>query len=339
MEIVIDVRLLDILACPRCGGALEQAPDETIEALDAEGSLRCVECGSVYPVRSGIPRFSQEKYAGSFGFQWNVFRREQIDSLNGTDLSERRFFTETNWSPSALRGRLVLDAGCGAGRFLDVASKIGAEVVGVDLTQAVDAAAANMAGRDNVHIVQADLYHLPFKPEVFDGCYCIGVLQHTPNAEQAALSMIQCLKRGGELAVTAYERKPWTPFSGKYLLRPATKRLSKPRLLAIVKLAMPVAFAATEILFRIPLLKRLFRFLLPIANYTEERRLNWRQRYRWAILDTFDALSPAYDQPLRQADLEQWLRDAGMVDVRRLANPGLNLVGRRNAGTRLPSDS
>jgi len=288
-------------------------------------------------VRSGIPRFTQEKYAASFGFQWNLFRREQIDSVNGTHLSERRFLTETGWSPSALRDKLVLDAGCGAGRFLDVASRIGAEVVGVDLTEAVDAAAANMAGRDKVHIVQADLYRLPFKPEVFDNCYCIGVLQHTPNPGRATDSLVPCLKPGGELAITAYERKPWTPLNGKYVLRPATTRLSKPRLLAIVKIAMPFAFAATEILFRIPLLKRVCRFLLPISNYTEERRLTWRQRYRWAILDTFDALSPAYDQPVRQVDLEYWLHDAGIVGVRRLPNPGLNLVGQRNAASTPPS--
>jgi predicted rRNA methylase YqxC with S4 and FtsJ domains len=61
-----------------------------------------------------------------------------------------------------LDGKVVLDAGSGAGRFLDVASGSKADVVGVDLTEAVDAARESLRGRDNVHLVQASLYERRF---------------------------------------------------------------------------------------------------------------------------------------------------------------------------------
>ena len=55
-----------------------------------------------------------------------------------------------------MQGTWILDAGSG-GRFLDVASKIGCNVVGVDLSNAVDAARQTLAGRKNVHLVQASI--------------------------------------------------------------------------------------------------------------------------------------------------------------------------------------
>lgn len=43
----IDPRLLEILICPACHGAVRET--------EAERGLACLECGRVYPVRDGIP--------------------------------------------------------------------------------------------------------------------------------------------------------------------------------------------------------------------------------------------------------------------------------------------
>jgi hypothetical protein len=99
----------------------------------------------------------------------------------------------------------------------------------------------------------------------------------------------------------------------------------KARLLVVMM--MPIVFPLTEVLFRIPLLGRLFRFAIPVANYVDAP-LSLRQRYRWALLDTYDMLAPRYDQPQREAEVRRWLSDAGISTERR-AHPGLNLVGIR----------
>lgn len=294
-------------------------------------ALRCGLCGAAYPVVGGVPRFVTD-HAGSaaFGYQWNAFRREQLDRFNSTALSHDRFFAETGWSPEWLADATVLDVGCGAGRFADVASRYARHVVAVDASDAVDAARANLSDRPNVSFVQADVYRLPFRAGAFDACYCIGVVQHTPDPLGAVRALPRPLREGGRLALTIYERRPWTRLYGKYLLRPITRRLPSAALLRALKLAMPIAFACTEVLFRIPMLRRLLRFAIPVANYVDEPRLSLRQRYRWALLDTLDMLAPAHDHPQREAEVGHVL-DEESVRWRRLANPGLNLVGVKTA--------
>lgn len=322
-------KLLNLIVCPSCKGdlachATENSPNGAVWA----GTLHCEECARDYPIVAGIPRFVPESsYASSFGFQWNQFRQEQLDSASGITQSANRLLSETGWDREWLAGKWILDVGCGAGRFLDAISGTGCEVVGVDLTNAVDAARENLSDRPNVHLVQASIYELPFRDGVFDGCYCIGVIQHTPDPDRSVRALPRVLKVNGRIAVTIYERKWYTMANAKYLVRPVTKRLSSRALLRALKLIMPVVFPITEVLFRLPLVGRGFRFLIPVADYAGDPELTLRQRYQWAILDTFDMLSPRYDQPQRDQETRRALSEAGISDIKRLPNAGLNLVG------------
>jgi SAM-dependent methyltransferase len=193
----------------------------------------------------------------------------------------------------------------------------------------VDAAQETLAGRDNVHLVQASIFELPFRPGSFDGVYCIGVIQHTPDPARAVQNVAEMVRSGGRVAVTIYERRPLTKLYSKYWLRPLTRRMRPEGLLRLIRAAMPPAFLLTEVLFRVPVLKRAFRFMIPVANYVDATDLSMKQRYRWAILDTFDMLAPAYDLPQRERDVVDVLTAAGIREIRRLPNAGLNLVGQK----------
>src|ERR1051326_334231 len=327
----MQTKLLEILACPECQGELRCTTSEVHSDGDIEGgSLQCQACRRTFPIQRGIPRFVKtDNYASSFGYQWNYFRSQQIDSVNGTELSRKRFYSETNWTPEWMESKLILDAGCGAGRFLDIASGNDCQVVGVDISNATDAARSTVGGRRNVHLVQASIYQLPFRPAVFDGCYSIGVIQHTPDPEKAVRSLPRILKPDGRIALTIYERRRWTMWHSKYLIRPLTKRMNKAVLLFSIKCLMPFVFPLTEVAFRLPGLGKLFSFAIPVANYVDERELSLGQRYDWALLDTFDMLSPEYDQPQTEEVVTRILRDQRVVDIQRLPTGGLNLIGRR----------
>jgi hypothetical protein len=139
------------------------------------------------------------------------------------------------------------------------------------------------------------------------------------------------VKPGGKLALTIYEKRRFTRLNGKYLVRPVTRRLPPRLLLSLLKLSLPLLFPLTEVLFRIPLLGRVFRFVIPIANYVDLRALTVQQRYRWALMDTFDMLAPKYDSPQTEADVNDRLSRSGFVDIERGQGAGLNLIARRAA--------
>lgn len=319
--------LLDILACPKCKAHLISSLPSS-EIID--DVLTCISCRAEYPVTNGIPRFVQaDNYAASFGYQWNIFRKEQLDSYNGTTLSADRLWSETEWTKDELKDKWILDAGCGAGRFLDPASQSEGQIVGIDISSAIDAAKSNLHGRENVHFVQASIYELPFREGTFDFVYCIGVIQHTPDPSASLKAVANMVKPNGEMAVTIYPRKKWTKLFSKYWLRPVTKRMRKETLLNLVQRLMPFLFPVTDVLFRIPVLGKIFMFTIPVANYVNERQLSRKQRFAWAVLDTFDMLSPFFDQPQTESEATSALSDSRIVEIRRLTNAGLNLKGKK----------
>src|SRR5262245_45228745 len=146
---------LDAIVCPTCKNDLWLEIRSRAGAEITEGTLTCVQCAHTYPIRGGIPRFVPHgTYARSFGQQWKWFRTVQLDSLNGSDRSERMLRGTTGWHDDDYRGRRLLDAGVGAGRFAERAAAKGAQVFGVDLTAAVDAAYRNIGELENVHLIQ-----------------------------------------------------------------------------------------------------------------------------------------------------------------------------------------
>jgi len=105
--------------------------------------------------------------------------------------------------PSFFKDKLVLDAGCGMGRHAYYSTKFGAETVGIDVSRAVDTAYFNTKGLEQIHIVQADIYHLPFK-NIFDFIYCIGVLHHLPNPKFGFNKLIEVLNPNGSIFAWVY---------------------------------------------------------------------------------------------------------------------------------------
>jgi 2-polyprenyl-3-methyl-5-hydroxy-6-metoxy-1,4-benzoquinol methylase len=230
----VKLSLLDWLVCPRDAGRLDLANHNKKQAETETGVLRCARCSTHYPVVRGVPRFVEsDDYASTFGLQWNRHAEVQLDSKNGTQFSRDRFHTITEWLPPTLNDRLVLDVGCGAGRFAEIALGQGAEVVGVDLSSAADAAYRNLAKHPRFHCAQASIFDLPFADATFDYAYCIGVIQHTPDPRRAVESILPKIKLGGKVAFWIYELD-WKAFVGtvgfKYVLRPITRRLSAERL-------------------------------------------------------------------------------------------------------------
>ncbi len=307
---------LDILCCPDCGGTLDLRDAGATGREVERGELVCTACGRRYPIVNGVPRFvPAENYAGSFGLQWNRFRETQLDSHTGQPISRERFFRQTGWAPEDLAGRAALDVGCGAGRFAEVVLACGATVVGVDYSAAVDACWRNLGPHERLHVVQADIYRLPFKPGRFDLVYCFGVLQHTPDVGRAFAALPVQVRANGRLAVDTYPKQARNVLWPKYWLRALTRRMPARQVLALVQRLVDVLWPVSLALGRMPYVGRKLRYLIPIANYEGIYPLSPAQLREWAVLDTFDMLSPAHDHPQSPATLREWFDSAGLRDI------------------------
>jgi SAM-dependent methyltransferase len=308
--------LVSCLRCVSCRGELWLS-DPTMKGSEIEGGfLDCASCHKRFPILDGIPRFVPlENYADNFGFQWNRFRQTQLDSYSGRSVSRERFLRATDWEPAALEGLTILDAGCGAGRFAEIALSLGATVFAVDYSRAVEACRENFRSHPNLHVVQGNIYSLPFPENCFDAIYCLGVLQHTPDPRRAFLSLPRHLKPGGRLAVDIYQGGWIRALNTKYWLRPLTSRLPQDRLFRAVERSVPFFLSLSIHAGRIPVVGKVARRLLPVANYDGMFGLDRRQLKEWAVLDTFDMLSPEYDQPQTPRALHRWTHEAGLQEI------------------------
>lgn len=305
--------LLGFLRCPSCRASLSQQGN----------GYSCSNCKRSFPQERGVIRFvDASNYANSFGFQWQRYARTQLDD-EGSDESEKDFRRKTGLTPEDLKGKRVLDVGCGMGRYADVATRWGAQVVGIDLSAAAEVAARNLADRDFVAF-QADVFALPFAEESFDCIYSIGVLHHTPNCEQAVKVLPQYLKPGGTLAVWLYSAyNKWYRFSDYY--RKFAHRMPPKTLHGILRVAVPAINAVDSALRVIPGVGRplsgIVRHLFPV---------NRNPNRQWRVLDTFDWYSPQYQSKHTYEEVFRWFESCGMQDLHVVDEP-ISVRGRKAA--------
>lgn len=272
---------------------------------------------------------SSSDYCSNFGDQWQRFRNVQIDSISSSAESRDRFFGETDVDPKWLAGRLVLDAGCGAGRFSEIALQAGALVVAVDLSNAVYACRQTLSQfpADRFIVVRADLFDLPLPLASFDLVFSLGVLQHTPDPLRGVAYLAKFVRPGGRLATWIYERRPIDVVHPKYLLRRLTHGLSNAMKLSLAKALVTVFFPVGWLLAQFGDVGRKISFLLPYAARHRDRPGDLHQQWVYSVLDTYDWLGPVYDQPQTEREVSATMKAEGLVNVRRLSVRGMAIVG------------
>lgn len=202
---------MDLLVCPSCRGKLALQASLTEGGEIIEGKLTCSECRKSYAIEGGIPRLvpSAEKVSSEarrtvdrFGAEWN-----QWDSLGPHYEWQFLEWIAPN-TRETFRGKVVLEGGCGKGRHSVLSAQFGAkDVIAVDLGSAVEAAYRNTRGLQNVHVVQADLFHLPIADGSVDMAFSLGVIHHTPDPRGCFLELVRKVRPGGRVIAWVYGRE------------------------------------------------------------------------------------------------------------------------------------
>ena len=377
-------RLIDLLACPACGGfplrvaafEMSTGPETPVSSPRCErycgyqslaveggsaewpcsrcyaleitsGKLTCSHCGADYPIVRDIPRFNPDAARdfpeffrvwenqfrrstpaddtsfenlhaatkSSFGFQWLRFE------VTGLEENRAHFYRRTGTTPGTLARQLFFEAGCGMGRYLSViGEEPGAEVVGLDLSLAVDRARAENRDKPGVHVIQGNLLQLPLRLASFTHVYSIGVLHHTRDTRQAFRSILRLARPGGRVSIWVYH--VWRPPELQGLkaveasiraavsdgLRRVTTRLPHGALRCFCYLAAPLGQIQRWIV-RLP--QPLRALLSPLYWLPVSTHVDWRVR----ITDTFDWYAPQYQWKHTVEEVEGWFREAGLVDI------------------------
>ncbi len=112
---------------------------------------------------------------------------------------------------AALRGKTVLDVGCGGGLLAEGMAALGAHVMGIDLGDAPLAVARmhlKESGQsvDYQKIAAEDLANQ--RPESFDVITCLEMLEHVPDPASTVNACARLVKPGGQLFFSTINRNP-----------------------------------------------------------------------------------------------------------------------------------
>jgi ubiquinone/menaquinone biosynthesis C-methylase UbiE len=105
-----------------------------------------------------------------------------------------------------LRGKRVLDVGCGKGRFARVfhEQQPEAELWGLDISEEMLRFVP-----EGIHTRAGSMTELPFEDAYFDGAYATESLEHAVEIEKAVSEICRVVKPGGKIAIIDKNAEQW----------------------------------------------------------------------------------------------------------------------------------
>jgi uncharacterized protein YbaR (Trm112 family)/SAM-dependent methyltransferase len=294
-----------------------------------------------YPIHEGVPRMLvfrtgvAQRFVGEnadrLAKELHGFTLPQEAPAPGEEAVLRTFSSEwvnydwderTYWNTSAdvvyktmrslleleqrpIRDKLVLEVGIGIGGLADyMAREEECELVGMDLSYAVDPAYRHFGGSPFLHVVQASAFRPPYPENSFDLVYSHGVLHHTFSTKAAFDCVSRLPKVGGRLYVWLYshgreegslERR--VLMRGERVFRPIMSRL-------------PTALQTAALMPIVP-------FYLVRQNLFSDRRRPGFIRYglREALHAARDRFTPRYAHRHSDDEVSGWFREAGYSEL------------------------
>ena len=109
-----------------------------------------------------------------------------------------------NW----LKGKKVLEVGCGLGAHTEMLCRYGADVTSVDLSPtSIEVTKRRLALKNlEAEVMEADAENLPFPSNHFDYVWSWGVIHHSPNTVACAQEITRVMKPGARIGIMLYHR-------------------------------------------------------------------------------------------------------------------------------------
>lgn len=272
---------------------------------DSVGQYQCHRCHVTYPIVDGVLRFlpgiseQERQIKNSFNTQHLRYMDSRYLHFEKTLIDQ--WLSDVRLPRDYFQNKLVLDAGCGTGRWTYAMALLGARVVAVDFTEAGVAVTQEGTGPlENVAVIQANIFHLPFPDDTFDFVVSWGVLHHTPNTKSAFDRLVPLVKKGGQLYVMVYEKHNPGKFFWTDLLRRCFRLVSEERRYQLCKFLV----IRNRILLRILKDRIICSFLSKAANSSQISTLQ---------LGLYDAYSPKFNHLHTRQEVQQWFHESQFI--------------------------
>lgn len=153
-------------------------------------------------------------------YDWRKTVAEAEGTVEFFDEIDRRFFESSSYykgnrpferliSFNSLKGKRVLEIGCGMGAHARLLADAGCKLTAIDLTpRAVEMTQKRFAlARIRAEVKLMDAEHLEFEDQMFDFVWSWGVIHHSAHPEKIAKEAYRVLRQSGEFRVMVYHRR------------------------------------------------------------------------------------------------------------------------------------
>lgn len=293
------------------------------------GALACNACRAVFPIAGGVPRLykdaerdfpigehaplstaelgriKDDKHVQTtFSREWDEFEYEDQTIWHWTlDGRIATFCEEVDIpDPSVLRGKLMVDAGCGPALLsMNLSKRYGIEIVCMDLSMVITRAFTN--NQSNIcHFVHGSVHAPPLRHAIADLTYSHGVLHHTHDTRKAFHAVAPVTKPGGMFYVWLYGKKEgwnWVKYLGIRSIRGINAHLPKP-------LQTGVVYLMTGVHLAIRGTKRLVGMkVAPIESMSQ---------FLYVVRDHY---TPKFAREHTESEVKGWYAEVGFRDVSR----------------------
>lgn len=249
----------------------------------------------------------------SFGAEWlkfNSFTDEEIRVAGSQyfDIVDEGILNKNS---------IVLDLGCGSGRWTKYIAKRVKLIEAVDPSDAVFSAQYLNKEENNVRVTQASVSNIPFEDDTFNFVVCLGVLHHIPNTQQALIDVVKKIKNGGSILLYLYYN-----LENRGLFYKLIFRLSTIFRIIISKLPHRIKKFCCDciaVMVYIPLVlatRVLYKILGP-RNWIKKIPLSYYADKSFNIIrnDSLDRFGTPLEQRFSKLEINQMMIKAGLTKV------------------------